>query len=285
MSDPDIVIPNDRLPEGFAERVDQIPAEPAVPRPAATVVLTRPGTGSLQVLLLKRARSAGFVPGAYVFPGGRVDSADASDDLLARVDGLSPADAAARLAMEPDTDPPAIAFYLAAIREAFEETGILVAHRPDGSPVPSAAADAAVLACRDDLLAGESTLADVLDRVGCRLDGEAVEYIAHWITPEVEPRRYDTRFFLAAVPAGAEPELHTREITESVWITAREALDGNADGSFPMIFPTIKTLEDLAAFSHPSEAMEAYQGRSIRTILPTLVKIQGGIGIKIPDED
>ncbi|MFV2007461.1 MAG: NUDIX hydrolase [Longimicrobiales bacterium] len=283
MSDPDFIIPSDRLPPGFAERIEQLPEVPAVPRPAATIVLTRPGPGGLEVLLLKRSRSAGFVPGAYVFPGGLVDREDASEDLLARVDGLSPADASARLALDAGADPPAVAYYLAAIREAFEETGILVAHRDDGSHAPNAATDAAALQCRDDLLADGSIFAEVLDRIGCRLDGKAVEYIAHWITPTVEPRRYDTRFFLAAVPEGTQPELHAAEISDSVWTTPRAALDGNGDGSFPMIFPTIKTLEDLSAFSHPSEAIEAYRSHSIRTILPTLVRIQGGVGIKIPE--
>ncbi len=285
MSEPDFIIPGDRLPPGFAERIEQLPEGPAVPRPAATIVLTRPGPGALEVLLLKRSRSAGFVPGAYVFPGGRVDRADASDELLARVDGLSPADATVRMAMDTEADPPAVAYYLAAIREAFEETGILVAHHADGSPAPSAAADAEALRCRDDLLADGASFSDLLDRLGCRLDGESVEYIAHWITPKVEPRRYDTRFFFAAVPEGTQPVLHTAEISDSVWITPQAALDGNSDGSFPMIFPTIKTLEDLSAFSHPSEAIEAYRSHSIRTILPTLVRIQGGIGIKIPEND
>jgi len=285
MSEPDIVIPADRLPPGFAERIDRLPGEPAVPRPAATVVLTRPGQGDLEVLLLKRSRSAGFVPGAYVFPGGRVDREDASADLLARMDGLTPEDAATRMAMATHADPPAVAYYLAAIREAFEETGILVAHLVDGSPAHSAAADPGVLRCRDDLLADSSIFATVLDHMGCTMDGSAVEYIAHWITPTVEPRRYDTRFFLAAVPEGTEPELHIEEISDSVWITPQAALDGNSDGSFPMIFPTIKTLEDLSVFSHPSEAMAAYASRSVRTILPTLVRIQGGVGIKFPDED
>lgn len=285
MSDPDFIIPGDRLPPGFAERIEVLPETPSVPRPAATIVLARPGPGALEVLLLKRSHSAGFVPGAYVFPGGRVDREDASEELLARVDGLSPSDASARLALVAEADPPAIAYYLAAIREAFEETGILVAHRTDGSPAPNAAADAEALQSRDDLLADGSIFADVLDRMGCRLDGEAVEYIAHWITPKVEPHRYDTRFFLAAVPEGTQPEIHTAEISDSVWTTPQAALDGNSDGSFPMIFPTIKTLEDLSAFSHPSEAIEAYRSHSIRTILPTLVRIQGGIGIKIPEND
>ncbi len=283
MTDPGFIIPADRLPPGFAERIEQLPEVPAVPRPAATIVLTRPGPGALEVLLLKRSRSAGFVPGAYVFPGGRVDREDASDALLARVDGLSPADASARLALDDRADPPAVAYYLAAIREAFEETGILVGHRADGSPAPNAAGHAETLQCRGDLLADDSSLSEVLDRLGCRLDGEKVEYIAHWITPKVEPRRYDTRFFLAAVPEGTQPEVHTAEISDSVWTTPQAALDGNAEGSFPMIFPTIKTLEDLSVFATPSDALEAYQSRSVRTILPTLVRIQGGVGIKIPE--
>ena len=110
----------------------------------AADILVGDAEGGLEVLLLRRARSAGFVPGAYVFPGGRVDGADAGTDLLERLDGLTPVDAERRL--EPvGPDPPGIAYYLAALREAFEETGILVAHDADGEHPRTAAEDEATM--------------------------------------------------------------------------------------------------------------------------------------------
>ncbi|MCA9736835.1 MAG: NUDIX domain-containing protein, partial [Gemmatimonadetes bacterium] len=128
---PDYDLPTELLPPGFAETLDRPPAEPVAPRPAATVVLVRDRADGPEVLLLRRTRSSGFVPGAWVFPGGRVDAGDAVPDLLARLDGLDGAEAARRLGLEREATPgpAAVAYYLAALREAFEETGILVGHR------------------------------------------------------------------------------------------------------------------------------------------------------------
>ena len=134
MSQPEHEIPFDRLPAGFAETVENPPRVPAATRPAATIVLLRDGERALEVLLLRRSRSAGFVPGAYVFPGGRVDRSDADEELTTRVDGLTAESAALRLSLEDDPTT-ALAYYLAAIREAFEETGILVGRRADGSRI------------------------------------------------------------------------------------------------------------------------------------------------------
>ena len=119
MTDPDHVIPLERLPE---RNLEDTPAEPATPLPAATIVLLRDAADGLQVLLLRRNRSAGFVPGAYVFAGGRVDVSDATAPVLKRVDGLTPEDAASRLDLV-GADPPAIAYYLAALAASSCETG------------------------------------------------------------------------------------------------------------------------------------------------------------------
>ena len=202
MSDRDFVIPFDRLPDRFAESIDDPPEVPATPRPAATIVLLRDATDGMELLLMKRNRSAGFVPGAYVFPGGRVDGTDAMPAVLDRLDGVTTESAATRLSLD-NAEPPAIAYYLAALREAFEETGILVGLRSDGSAPPTAAEDDTVDEIRNRLMAEDISFADAIARLQCRIAGDAIEYIAHWITPEPEPRRYDTRFFAAAVRAGA----------------------------------------------------------------------------------
>jgi len=222
-------IPEERLPPGFIETLDNVPARPAVPHPSATVVLMREGEDGPEVLLLRRNRATGFVPGAYVFPGGRVDAADGEDALAERWDGLTRGAAAGRLGIAPDADPPAIAYYGAALREAVEETGLLAgvvaANGPPGGEV--------VREAREALLGGGASFAAVLGKLGARLDGGAVEYIAHWITPEVEPRRYDTRFFAARVPAGSNAVYDEREMTDAVWLTPRAALDGTGAGGCP----------------------------------------------------
>jgi 8-oxo-dGTP pyrophosphatase MutT (NUDIX family) len=278
----DFTIPRRNLPPGFAESLDRTPSEVAQPRPAATIVLLRESGNGLEVLLLRRVRSSGFVPGAWVFPGGRVDRDDAGPELVARLEGLTAEAAATRLGLSPQADPPALAYYIAAVREAFEETGILVGRSPDGAP-RSAAEDHAVQRMRERLLADEGSFHLVLDRLGCRIDGAAIEYIAHWITPEAEPRRYDTRFFAAAVRADAQSLHHTREMSDAVWISPAEALRRNREGAFPMVFPTIKTLAALEGLSTPASVLGAFRARQIKAILPRLVSTPTGVGIRVEE--
>lgn len=280
---PEFVIPFDQVPERFAQSVAHPPAVPVAARPAATIVLLRDGAHGAEpeVLLLRRTRSAGFVPGAYVFPGGRVDGADADAALVARLDGLDPQSAAARLELPADAEPAALAYYLAAVREAFEETGILVAHDPGGDPPPTAQESDEVRGLRDALMEERLSFDAVLDRLGCRLDGTAVEYLAHWITPEAEPRRFDTRFFAARVREGAHALVDPREMTDALWITPREALRRCRSGALPMVFPTIRTLEDLAGFTTVGEALAALRGKSVPTILPRLIVTPSGIGLEV----
>jgi 8-oxo-dGTP pyrophosphatase MutT (NUDIX family) len=284
MSDSDFVIPFERLPERFAESIEHPPAEPATPRPAATIVLLRESSGGTEVLLMRRNRNAGFVPGAYVFPGGRVDGSDATPPVLDLVEGLSEGDAASRLEL-PDADPPAIAYYLAALREAFEETGILVGTRSDGSPVPPAAVHEEVDRVRDELMEDQIGFADALKRLDCRIDGSSVEYLAHWITPLPEPRRYDTRFFAAKVTGDSTPLVDPREMTDALWATPTEALRRCDAGSLPMVFPTIKTLEQLARYSSPEETLAELGRTRVRTIMPTLVITPTGVGMELDEED
>lgn len=276
----DFVIPFDRLPDRFAESVRHPPQVPAPARPAATIVLMRDGASGPEILLLRRVRNAGFVPGAYVFPGGRVDVSDAAARIVAYLDGLDTLEASSRLEL-PDGDPPALAYYLAAVREAFEETGILVGRRADGTPPPSAAEDMAVDELRDALMSDRVTFAEVLDRMACRLDGASVEYLAHWITPEAEPRRYDTRFFAARVPPGAEAIIDPREMTDALWVTARDALARYREGTLPMVFPTIHTLRELAPHSSVDAVLADLRGRRIPMIMPRLIVTPTGVGMEL----
>jgi 8-oxo-dGTP pyrophosphatase MutT (NUDIX family) len=284
VKDSDRFIPFENLPDRFVESLERISEPPVAPRPAATIVLMRDVEPGIEILLLKRSRSAGFVPGAYVFPGGRVDASDATEDTLSRMDGLTPEAAAERLEL-PNADPPAIAYYLAALREAFEETGILIGSGPDGEPPRTAAADPTVDAVRDDLMEDRVTFAEVLDRLRCRIDGTSVEYLAHWVTPLPEPRRFDTRFFAARVPAGSEPIVDPREMTDALWIAPADALQRSDNGELPMIFPTIKTLEHLSDYATPEEAITALAALSVRTIMPTLIVTDTGVRLVVDDDD
>jgi len=263
------VVPVAWLPPGFAERVaERPPAEPAVPWPAATVVLLRDAPGGPEALLVRRPPGVGFVPGAYVFPGGRVDDADRDPRLLEWLAGVGPGaeDVAARVA---------------AIRELFEEVGVLLAR--DAAGRPAAPGAAAIDAWREVLRSGRGALLDVAVGLGARLDAGALVACAHWITPATEPRRYDTRFYLAALPEGAEARPAPGELAEALWIPPAAALERFRAAQFPMVFPTVKVLESLAGFGSVAESLAAFRGRRIPTILPRLVRVEGGLGVVIEE--
>jgi 8-oxo-dGTP pyrophosphatase MutT (NUDIX family) len=239
---------------------------------------------SFEALLLKRVKSAGFVPGAWVFPGGRVDSADGDASLASRLGGVTLESAAERLSLPIAAQPSALAYYIAAIREAFEETGILVGLSVEtGRVAPTAAEDSRVQELRLRLMDDDGAFAAVLDEMRCRMDGEFVEYVAHWITPEAEPRRFDTRFFAAIVQMGAEPLVDPRESTEAAWFTPKRALEENLAGRLPMVFPTIHTLRSLAEFPTVVDALAHYRARAIPVILPRIVRTADGVAIRADD--
>jgi 8-oxo-dGTP pyrophosphatase MutT (NUDIX family) len=267
---PRLVIPADRLPPGFAERIDHPPADAATPLPAATVVLVRDGPAAPELLLLKRHRSAGFVPGAYVFPGGRVDDADSDPDLV-RLLGEAPA-------------PPAPAYWLAGIRELFEETGVLLARDAAGESCADATRDARVAEWREALMSRGATLLDVLTALRVRPDASRMVYCAHWITPVAEPRRYDTRFFLAELPRACTTAVDEREMTDAVWTTAAAALASFESGRLPMVFPTIKTIQRLVGYRMVADMIMAFRGTTVPPVLPRLVRTPEGVGIVV-DED
>ncbi len=265
MKDP-FTIPTERLPAGFAEQVEHPPAIPAEPKPAATVVLMRDGEGTPEILLLKRHRSSGFVPGAYVFPGGRVDAADANVHW-------------------PGTSEPPAEYWVAAVREVFEETGVLLARHTSGEWSTDASCDSEVEALREELMQGTAHLADVLRARTLALEPEALCYVAHWITPVAEPRRYDTRFFIAALPPGQSAVPDAREMTDAIWLSPAGALARFEEGSLPMVFPTVRTLQLLTPFKQVNEVFEAFKGRVIEPVLPRLVRSGAGVGIVVDQEE
>ena len=264
-----MVIPLDRLPPGFAERVNDPPADAAFPHPAATVVLVRDGATTPEILLLKRHRASGFVPGAYVFPGGRVDEADGVHSLVALLE-------------DPPVAPHA-SYWLAAVREAFEETGVLLARSASGDSLPDATAASDVAYWRAQLLDHDAALLDALSALDARPDISRMVYCAHWITPVAEPRRYDTRFFLAELPHEATVTIDEREMSDMVWVTAADALKRFRRGTLPMVFPTVKTIQRLATYASVDDMIEAFRSAHVPAILPRLVRTDDGVGIVLDE--
>jgi len=284
MTDSGFLIPFENLPKRFMKSLKH-PSHPPVPaKPAATIALLRDSPSRMEILLLRRDRSASFVPGAYVFPGGRVDQADWTKTTLARVDGLTPETAADRLGLA-DTNPPAIAYYVAALREAFEETGILIGVGPNSEAPPTAAEDANIEVLRNGLMEGHVSFTEALEQLSCRIDGSSIEYLAHWITPEREPRRFDTRFFAARVQADTKPMFDPREMTDAVWVTPQDAISRNQAGTLPMIFPTISTLQQLADYATAEDALREIGNASIPTVLPRLIITEKGVRLNIDEEE
>ena len=155
----------------------------------------------------------------------------------------------------------------------------------DGSAPATAAEDSSVDEIRDALMSDRINFHEALEQLGCRITGDKVEYIAHWITPEPEPRRYDTRFFAAKVHAGATPIVDRREMTEALWISPQAALTRLDQGDLPMVFPTIKTIESLSLYESADAALEGFGSQLVRSIMPTLVVTPTGIGLEINEDD
>ena len=226
------------------------------PRAAATVVLLRDGRGGLEAYLQRRPMGMGFAGGLWVFPGGRVDEADRDPGADASWAGPPPAAWAERLGLGVDE---ARGNVVAACRETLEEAGLLLA-----TPSPGAAE---LAEARRELLAGSAGFGELLDRLGVRLDTGRLRYWGWWVTPEGEPRRYDTRFFVAALPADAAVTAHLAEAERERWLPPAQAAP---DQDLPMLPPTRYTLRDLAGFGSVAEALAAAEQRRVERVLPVL---------------
>jgi len=246
---------------------------PAVPAPAATLVLLRdrPG-GGCETLLIRRHEKSRFAAGDFVFPGGKLEPEDAPDDPARWCGGLSAADAARALGL-PD-GARALAYWVAAIREAFEEVGILLARTADGAP---AALDGPRWldyrrACQRD----HRAFRDMLRAERLTLDAGALVHFAHWITPEENPVRFDTRFFAAATPPGQEAAPDEREITAVRWMTPAEALAARETGEISLRRPTMANLALIDGARTTAAALRALSGRVVAPIRPRIV-VENGV--------
>jgi len=220
------------------------------PLPAATVLFLRdapaPAGGlQLEVLMLRRNDQSGFVRSAYLFPGGAVDPEDADPALAARCRGRHEPAATTLLGRGVQDG---LAHWVAALRESFEEAGLLVADPP---PPAEARVEA-----RAQMEAGTRSFADLCARFDLELATDRVHPYSHWITPAGAPRRYDTRFFVALAPEGQEASADQVETVAHLWITPQDALARHRAGGFELIFPTMRSLLDLQRFRTAEEVLE-----------------------------
>ena len=240
------------------------------PQPAATVTLVRDAPRGLEVLMLQRSHSLKFMPGVYVFPGGALDAADSSPEIQAMCAGLEDEAASRALGVERG----GIAYWVAAIREAFEEAGILLAYDASGSMV-SLHGDAAerYRAHRSSLDERRGDFGAIVRDEGLRLAVDRLTYFGHWITPVSAPRRYDTRFFLAVAPERQEARHDNYETIAQVWVRPQEALDLCARETLNMRFPTIKTLEQFTRCATAAELVAVLSStRVVRPLLPRMTR-------------
>lgn len=224
-----------------------------VARPAATVVVAHEADGHLEVLLLRRPESARFAPGAHAFPGGAIEAEDASPKWAERLPEVGERTAC-----------------VAALRELFEETGLMPATVGARGGV---SARACLAAARQALLAGRARFSGIAERLALDFSAAALVYFARWITPVGLPLRFDTRFFLLGLDGRPEVAGLTSEHESACWMSPAEALRRFAAGDLPMLFPTAKTLERLAGFASVGEALSALREARVE---PALVKLRPG---------
>jgi 8-oxo-dGTP pyrophosphatase MutT (NUDIX family) len=262
------------MPTSLRDRYDP-DALPVAPRDAATVAIVRDGQQGLESYLLRRQPTMAFAPGVYVFPGGGVDAADRDTDVPWA--GPPPSAWAARFGCD---DHLARALVCAAVRETFEESGVLLAG-PDEHSVVSDTSAPEFQAARLALEAHEMTFGAYLADSGLVLRADLLGAWAHWITPSFEPRRFDTRFFVAVLPEGQSVGELPGEADRAGWAPLGAALAAVDAGTAEMMPPTHVTCRELADLG-ASEVLDAAAQRDIRTISPTLVEVDGELFLDTP---
>lgn len=237
----------------------------------------------LEVLMLRRSLRADFVGGAHVFPGGAVDPGDGDRVMRRFCRGLSDEAASAILRVTSG----GLAFWVAAVRECFEEAGLLLACGPDGMPVTFVDPGVAERFARHRRALNSRTRSflEVCESEGLRLSVDSLHYFAHWITPEGSARRYDTRFFVAAAPEGQTPAHDAAETISDVWVRPHDALTRHRSGEMELILPTIRNLQAIGRFATAGELLAAAAAPGeIPTVLPRVVTDMSGVQLLLPGD-
>jgi len=256
--------------------VEQQRNQPAVPRPAATVLVVREATDTLEVLVIRRHEKLAFMGGMWVFPGGSVCAADASAAALARIPSGSQTNCARleTLHGEPLAARECLALTVAACRETFEEIGVLLATDASGKPCDPDRAE--LLQERRRAIASQPELfADLLQAEDLFLRVERLVYWAHWITPSIVPRRFDTRFFLAPVPSDQRAVIDSTETVDHAWMSPAALVAAALTGDMPLSHPTLYNLMELDASLQQHGSLQgllaAESQRNVVAILPKMI--------------
>jgi len=252
-------------------------------RDAATVMVVRDGGEGMEVFLLRRNLKSDFVGGLFVFPGGAVDEADRHADLESVCRGRSDDEASVLLGIPSG----GLAYWVAAVRECFEEAGILLAYREDGSIVSLAQDHVAerFRLHRKAVDSGERSLVEVCAVEHLDLAVDQIHYFSHWITPLGAPRRYDTRFFVAAAPPEQVPLHDERETIAHMWVRPADALARHERGELDLILPTIKNLEAISRFQSSADLLAAAAAvAQVPAVLPRVGRDRGGVFILLPGD-
>jgi len=257
------------------------------PREAATLILLRqapPEAGGLEVLMVLRHPKSPFVPRAFVFPGGTLDREDCSGETAERLAGMT-REKAWELLEDCPSPEIALGSWVTAIRETFEEAGILLARDARGEWVRFRGNPDRERYChyRRLLSEGKITFSHFLENENLTLAGDGIHYFSHWITPEYLPLRYDVRFFVAPAPPGQKAVHDGVELTGHVWISPREALERFRSGTFDMVLPTLMTMEELASYETPEDVFRAAEKKAVRGILTRMEETDEGIVEYLPD--
>jgi 8-oxo-dGTP pyrophosphatase MutT (NUDIX family) len=249
-------------------------SQPVTPRPAAAIVLMREGQeGQLEVFMVRRHVQSEFVPDVFVFPGGSVKPDDHEIELEP--------DRCAPVGEGPTTLGSGLR--AAAIRECFEEAGVLLARHDNG---PLTAESVARIANHRQALQNKAiTLRAIAEQEQLTLATDMLIHWAHWITPETFPKRFDTHFFLAEMPENQEAAHDQVETTASAWVNPKEALTQFEQGGFPLVFAQIHQLRALADVGSPEDARARFDGVVPRTIMPRVAEREGTSVILLPDEE
>lgn len=259
--------------------------QPVAARPAATIMVLRDGdhpSAPLEVLMLRRNVRSEFAAGAHVFPGGAVDAEDAA--AAPWCEGMDDPSASAVLRLGSG----GLAYWVAAVRECFEEAGLLLARSRRGGELlalDDPVLAARMLAHRRDLNARRRSFREICEAEGIALALDRLQYFAHWITPKGAPRRYDTRFFVAAAPERQAPAHDAAETVADAWLRPADALGAHRSGKIMLILPTIRVLQALQRFPTVAEALEAASRlEEVPTIEPRVAMAAGGWTLLVPGD-
>ena len=249
---------------------------PAAPRPvparaAASLLLGRDGPDGPELFLLARSRSSSFASGALVYPGGAVDETDRSPDLRPRAEGSA------------GLDDDALAFRIAAIREAFEECGLLLARNAGSAElIGRTRVDAIRRRYARSLAEHSLDMLELVEAEDLVLACDHLVPFAHWITPETQPKRFDTHFFLASAPADQEARHDGHESTASIWLTPDALVAAADDGEWFVMFPTRLNAQKVGRSATVADALAAARSAPVVTVMPRGKKVEGGRRLEIP---